>query len=98
MANPAGYLFRVGQSRTRPRATPPPLPAPAELGVHWAEPGLFHALQQLTERQRVCVALVVGQGCSLQMAADLLGLSKSSVQNHVERAMAHLRKHLGVTD
>lgn len=97
MENPAGYLYRVGQSRSRPRSRPTELPAPVDLGIPDIEPELVPALEELTERQRTCVALVVGHRHSHQEVADLLGISKSSVQQHVDRAMDHLRTRLGVT-
>ncbi len=37
MGNPAGYLFRVGQSRSRPRKAPPLFPPPPDVGVPWLE-------------------------------------------------------------
>src|SRR3954451_10317401 len=54
MSNPVGYLFRVGQSRTRKRKFPRVLPAPAEVGMPEIEPGLVDAVNALPERQRVC--------------------------------------------
>lgn len=99
MTNPAGYLYRVGQSRTRRfNRLRPDLPAPEELGLPLVEPGLAPALRKLSSRQRTCVALVIGHHWTHQETAELLGLSRSSVQNHVERGMEHLRAALGVTD
>jgi len=99
MANPAGYLYRVGQSRSRPRRQRPEMfPAPVALGLPDIEPELAAALVELTERQRVCVALVVGHRYTNDEVAELLGISKSSVRRHVERALGHLRDRLGVTD
>src|SRR5688572_8556036 len=99
MSNPAGYLYRVGQSRSRPRrqVEPARFPAPAEIGLPEVEPGLPRALGVLTERQRVCVALVHGFGWSQREVAELLDLSPSSVQNHVERGLARLRDEIGVS-
>lgn len=98
MANPAGYLFRVGQSRSRSRRAPVTLPHPAELGLPHIEPGLAPALAELSERQRACIALVVAHHWTHQEVAELLGISKGSVQTHVDRALAHLRTRLGVND
>ena len=96
MENPAGYLFRVGQSRTRPRRTPAVYPAPADVGVPWVEPGLPAALAQLTEHQRVAVVLVHGYGWTQREVAELLGVAATTVQNHVERGLAHLRRSMEV--
>lgn len=95
MVNPVGYLFRVGQSRTRPRKRPPVLPAPSSLGVPEVEPGLVSAVGALTERQRVCVVLVHAYDWTHPEVADLLGISASSVQNHLERGLARLRRTIG---
>lgn len=97
MANPAGYLYRVGQSRSRVRKRPPVLPPPAEVGVPWVESRLPQALAVLTEHQRIAVVLAHGFGWTHREVADLLGLSPSSVQNHVERGLAKLRTALEVT-
>lgn len=94
MANPAGYLYRVGSSRSRGRPMRfPPATAPAD--APGFEPGLEPALGRLTDRQRTAVVLVHGCGWSLQEVADALELSKSSVATHVERALAQLRRELG---
>ena len=98
MDNPAGFLFRVGQSRSRRRRRPAParFPSTDRFDLPDVEPGLPTALEQLSERQRSCVALVHGYGMSHQEVADLLGLSRSSIQNHVERGLDRLRSELGV--
>src|SRR5207248_2212986 len=86
MANPAGYLYRVGQSRSRPRRRPgaAAFPSPAEAGVPWVEPSLPAALETLTEHQRVAVVLVHGYAWTHREVADLLGIAPTTVQNHVE--------------
>jgi DNA-directed RNA polymerase specialized sigma24 family protein len=45
MANPAGFLFRVGQSRSRSRRRIPAhqFPPPSELGIYDVEPELPNA-------------------------------------------------------
>jgi DNA-directed RNA polymerase specialized sigma24 family protein len=96
MANPAGYLYRVGQSRTRRRRRPPLFPAPEHVGVPWVEPALPAALAGLTEQQRVAVVLAHGFGWTHREVAQLLGISASTVQNHVERGLAKLRLALEV--
>ncbi len=97
MANPAGYLYRVGQTRTRSRRRRPHFPQPAEVGMPSVEPALAHALRELSERQRVCVVLVYAFEWTHQEVADLLDLSRSTVQIHVERGIEHLRQAIGVT-
>lgn len=95
MGNPAGYLFRVGQSRTRQRRQPvlfPPAVADRTPGV---EPALPAALAELTERQRVCTVLSHAYGWTHVEIGELLGLSRSSVQNHIDRGIAHLRLAIG---
>ncbi|MEX2268523.1 MAG: sigma-70 family RNA polymerase sigma factor [Acidimicrobiia bacterium] len=97
MSNPAGYLYRVGQSRTR-RRRPVAFPRPGTNGLPDIEPELAPALEGLSERQRVCVLLVYALEWTHQEVADLLGLSRSSVQNHVERGLDQLRQAIGATD
>lgn len=96
MANPAGYLFRVGQSRSRPRQTPPLFPAPPDVGLPWVEPSLPAALLELTEHQRVSVVLVHAYGWTHREVGELLGIAPTTVQNHVERGLAGLRRRLEV--
>jgi DNA-directed RNA polymerase specialized sigma24 family protein len=95
MTNPARYLYRVGQSRTRWRRRPVVFPLPSALGIPDVEPQLPGALKALSERQRVCVVLVFVYEWTHQEVADLLGLTRSSVQSHVERGIARLRKAIG---
>lgn len=94
MANPVGYLYRVGSSRTRPRRERA-LHATAAMDSQGFEPGLARALTRLSERQRTVVLLVHGCGWTHQEVAEALGLSRSSVGTHVGRAMTQLRKELG---
>jgi RNA polymerase sigma-70 factor (ECF subfamily) len=98
MDNPAGYLYRVAlnhgrKSRTRRRVS---LPQVAFGKVPWVEPGLPDALARLSEQQRVAVYLVFGHEWSLSEVAVFLGVSKSTVQRHVERGMKKLRRRLAV--
>ncbi len=100
MSNPTGYAYRVAVNRTRRRLGRrrvlfPSVPADVEL---WVEPALPKALAALTPRQREVVVLVHGYGLTHREAADLLGISSSTIQNHVERGLAKLRANLGVPD
>lgn len=99
MDNPVGYLYVVGRDRgrralRRRRVGLPLVEAPR---VPWIEPGLIDALAGLPERQRVVVTLVYCFEWTLSETAGLLGLKKSTVQNHAERGLAKLRTRLGVT-
>jgi DNA-directed RNA polymerase specialized sigma24 family protein len=95
MAHPVPYLYRVGQSRTRRRRHPVVF---GEVAHHepWIEPKLSKALRDLTERQRVTVVLVHGFAWTLREVAELTGIRVTSVQNHLERGLAHLRQSLEV--
>ena len=99
MENPTGFLYRVGQTRSKPRRPVPSMrfPIPENLGLPEIEPALPRALDQLTERQRVCVALVHAFGWTHQEVADLLGVARTSVQNHVDRGLQRIRSEMGVT-
>ena len=98
MANPAGYLFRVGQSRTRRPRHGAPLFSATSPELPWVEPALPGLLARLPERQRVAVCLVHGYGFTYQETAELMGIGVSTVQKHVERGLARLRERLEVTD
>lgn len=94
--NEVGYLYRVGQSKMR-RRREGWLRAPVSAAETRCEPGLSVALAGLPAKQRTAVVLVHGYGWSLAEAAELLGVTKSTVQSHVERGMTALRQGLGVT-
>lgn len=95
MVNPLGYLYRVGHSRTRRiRRRTPTLPAVEPSGMPEVDPGLPAALAALSPRQRVVVILVHGLGWHQREAAELLGVSRSTVQNHLDRGLAQLRERL----
>jgi RNA polymerase sigma factor (sigma-70 family) len=98
MENPAGYVYRVSQSRydrRRDRSAPVfSLRAPDRIPE--VEPRLAEALDKLPHRQREVALLVHGFGWSHAEVADLLELSTSTVETHLARAMARLRSILGV--
>ena len=95
MANAPGYLYRVGQSRTRTRRSGL-LPAPASPATPWVEPRLPDALAGLSESQRIAVVLVHGFGWTLREVAELTDVKPTTVQNHLERGLARLRVALEV--
>jgi len=91
--NVPGYLFRVGQSRTRrPRITGG-VPARVQDDPVF-EPGLAPALKALTTRQRTAVVLVHGFGWTLREVGELTGTKVTTVQNHLDRGLAKLRRTL----
>lgn len=98
MDNASGYLYRVGLNwgkRTFGRhevVFPEDSTNPSE----WFEPALPAALAGLSEMQRVVVYLVHGHDWSLSEVAELLEISKGTVQTHMERGMARLRRDLKV--
>lgn len=96
IANLPGYLFRVGQSRSRRRRQPTLFAAP-DSADHVFEPGLPAALASLSDRQRIAVVLVHGYGYTLREVAELTGIRPTTVQNHLTRGLARLRASLGVT-
>lgn len=97
MDNPAGYLYRVGANRAKAMSKKRPvLRAVDVVADPWIEPGLPAALESLSERQRVVVALLYGYEWSMSEVASFLDVSKSTVQSYAERAMASLRTNMGV--
>ena len=95
MENPAGYLFRVGQSRSRrylPRRPSMPAVRPDELPS--VEPKLPAALAGLSRRQRIAVVLIHGQGYTDSEAAELMGVTRGTVRKHAERGLAKLQTAL----
>jgi RNA polymerase sigma factor (sigma-70 family) len=99
MDNPVGYLFRVGQSRSRsyrrdrvlfPEVSPRDLPD--------VDPRLPAALGRLSPKQRAAVVLLFVEELSEREVAEALAISRGSVRTHAERGMAKLRGALGVTD
>lgn len=100
MENPVGYLYRVGRDRGLRllRRDPPVFTQPGFGRIPMVEPGLPKALARLPERQRVAVMLVHCFEWSLSEVAKLLGISKPTVQTHVARGMASLRREIGVDE
>ena len=98
MANPAGYLYRVGQTsvrgqvRRRRRAALPHEEPIDEMPE--GEPGLHTALERLTDDQRVAVLLVHAHGYSYADAAAVLDIPVTTLRNHIHRGMTQLRRHL----
>ena len=98
MTNPVGYLFVTGRDRgrrSRKRTLPAFLPVDESV-LPWVEPSLPDALERLPERQREVVVLLHCYQWTMSEVADLLGISKTTVQNHSERGLASLRLSMGV--
>lgn len=99
MDNPAGYLWGVGRNHARRmRRSPIVFPAVPTEGMPWIEPSLAPALARLSENQRLAVMLIHGLDWTHTEVAELLGVSKGTVQTHAERGLATLRKRVGVRD
>ena len=97
MENPAGYLFVVGRRAGRSQRRRTPVFHEVESRqTPWVEPGLDQALARLPERQRTVVMLLHCFGWSMSEVAQVLGVSKTTVQNHGERGLKRLRRRLGV--
>lgn len=98
MENPVGYLYTVGRDRGRRMSHRRPglFPSVPAERAPWVEPGLSQAVEDLPQRQRTVVLLLHGYGWTQSEVAEMLDISKSSVQRHGERAMARLRRELGV--
>ena len=99
MANPAGYLYRVGQSAARKLARQRRAGFVFPTEPVWSDApdlseDIFEALRRLRREQRVVVLLVHGYGLRYRDAADLLGISEASVRNHVHRGLRKLRSIL----
>jgi RNA polymerase sigma factor (sigma-70 family) len=100
MQNPAGYLYRVGQSAARryrrwerhvvlpPERPPSGLTSEADVLLH-------EALARLEPDDRTVVVLVHSYGYRYVEVAELLGWREGSVRNRLHRAMARLRRELG---
>ena len=100
MNNSVGYLYRVGQSRARRLRRlyrrPAVLPSPQSDRAPWVEPALPAALADLSRNQRNAVVLVHGFEWTQEEVAEMLGVSRTTVQKHLERGLAKLRAALEV--
>lgn len=99
--NPAGLLFRVGQSKARPHHRWADRKAPVELVPESFVPeerpelvDLFRCLALLSEAQRTAVVLVHAHGERYDDVAAVLGISRAAVTNHVHRGLKKLRSML----
>lgn len=96
MDNPVGYLYRVGRSSGRVRPVKPKfLPVPPNL-MPDVEPGLPAAFATLSDRQRVAVLMVHAYGWTRREVAEILELSVSTLDSHLQRGLEKLRAAMGV--
>jgi RNA polymerase sigma factor (sigma-70 family) len=96
MENPTGYLVRVGQSAARRyRRRPVVMPDRRPQAESSFDPRLPRALEQLSPRQRSAVVLICVHDWTYPAAAAALGVSESTLRNHVRRGLASLRRELG---
>ena len=103
MANPIGYLFRVGQTAVRPhwswlRRSSVSLPPERAVSDDLSHVDLGELVASLPMKERCCVLLVHAHGWSYQDTADALGISVTAVTNHVHRGMKKLKATLEVSD
>lgn len=101
MTNPAGYLYRVGQSslrrrRLRDRRHTTLVPDAVSREMPEFDDALFTALSRLSAAQRVAVVMVHMYGFSYCDVAAVLAVSESAVTNHVHRGLSRLRRLLSM--
>jgi DNA-directed RNA polymerase specialized sigma24 family protein len=101
LTNPAGYLFRVGQSAARrhQRWSRGTGLFPMDANASWADvPELdwdvLQALRKLKPKERVAVLLVHGYGFSYREVAELFDLTEANITNHIHRGLTKLRRIL----
>jgi RNA polymerase sigma-70 factor (ECF subfamily) len=99
LANPAGYLYRVGQRIAKEPAKRHGYgDAPAEARLPWIEPGLSDGLATLTAKQRTAVVLHCSFDWTYPEIAEVSDMSVRSVRTHVDRGLAKLRRALEVSE
>lgn len=101
MVNPAGYLWRVGQSAARRERKRRQRRGLGTVAVHEDvsfEPQLVATLEALSVRQRTAVLLVHGYGFSLAEASRTMGCEVRTLRNHLDRGLRRLRAEIGVED
>ena len=96
----SGYLFRVGQSRSRRyRRRAVGAPAGSRVGVARHRPPAARARSPVSRSvSAAAVLLVHAHGWTQTEAADALGCSVSTSRNHLDRGMRRLRAALGDDD
>lgn len=98
MDNPSGWLYRVGQSKSRRYFRRPlRLPKPRAQSNPAIEPALPGLLEELSDGQRVAVLLTRAFGYTVREAAEIIGVSPSTVQQNAHRGLTRLRAGMGVS-
>ena len=99
LANPAGYLYRVGQRiAKRPAKRQGYVDAPEAARLPWIEPGLSGGLAMLTAKQRIAVVLHCSFDWTYAEIAEVSDMSVRSVRTHMDRGLAKLRRALEVAE
>ncbi len=100
MANPAGYLYRVGQTHARralDRAHLVTFPverlAPSD-DASGPDANLAAALKALPERQRVAVLMVHAYGWTPSEVAQITGTPAVTIRSHLRRGLRQLHSSL----
>lgn len=101
MDNAVGYLFVVGRERATRHVRRRERPAadfalPSTSPPAWYEPALPGLIEGLSDRERQVVVLLHAYEWSHGEIAELLEISKSTVQTYADRALSKLRSGLGV--
>lgn len=100
MANPAGYLYRVGLSSVRrewrmAKRRGRLLFEPSVEPDFALDEELFAAMGRLRHDERVAVLLVHAYAYSYREVAELVGVSEAAITNHVHRGLRRLRVLMG---
>lgn len=102
MANPVGYLYRVGQSQARPHVRwwqrkvglmGSTDHAASSIGSHDHD-DLIDALDRLPPSQRAVLLLVRAHGYSYAECAAVFDITEAAVTNHLHRGTRRLREIL----
>ncbi|MGI9610292.1 MAG: RNA polymerase sigma factor [Acidimicrobiia bacterium] len=95
--SPVGYLYGVGRNKARAwgRAHKRRFPAAPAGHEPRIEPGLPDALARLSDRQREAVMLVYCFDWTFSEAAQVLGVSKATLQQHADRGLKKLQRAIG---
>lgn len=101
MANPLGYLFRVGQSSLRRERRIRGRSGEFRVDDYVVDTvdfdaDLFAALRRLTPDHRTAVVMVHMYGFPYREVADLMDVSEAAVTNYIHRGLKRLRQLLQI--